>query len=84
MKLKEDSVLKEVVDQILHFLWAFIALLPIIYFGPTFWSGGLSGLFLCLPRELVDQWHGWPIGWKKWMDIAFFVLGGMAVGFFIG
>ena len=74
---------KEIIDQVLHFLWSFIALLPLAYFGPTIWSGGLSGLFLCLPRELVDQWNG-GIGWGKILDIVFFTLGGMAVGYFIG
>jgi len=78
------DIKKEIIDQTLHFLWSFIALLPIVYFGATIWSGGLSGLLLCLPREFVDQWTGWPpIGWGKLLDIIFFILGGMAVGYFI-
>lgn len=65
-------------DQILHFLWAFIALLPIVIAGPVWWAGGLSGFLIDLPRELVDQW---PI--DDWfdtiLDISFFTIGGICV-----
>ena len=27
-----------------------------------------------LPREFVDQWHGWPVGIGKWRDVGFFEL----------
>jgi hypothetical protein len=39
-----------------------------------------SALLMCLPRELIDQWHGWPIGAGKLLDIGIFVLGGLAAG----
>ena len=62
----------------LHFAWAFIALLPMAIAGSVWWAGGLSGLLLALPRELVDQW---PINhWSDtFLDLAFFVLGGIFV-----
>jgi len=73
---------EEVLNQVLHFLWAFIALLPIAY-NPTWYIGALSGFLLCAPREFIDQWHGWPIGWRKLLDVFFFVLGGAIAGLLI-
>ncbi len=71
--------MKELIDQILHFAWAFGALAPVLV-RPCVWTAILSALFICLPRELVDQWHGWPIGWGKLLDIGCFVLGGLTAG----
>ena len=70
---------RKFLDQPLHLLWAFIALIPVMVMGPTVFAGGLSGLLLCLPREFVDQW---PIDhWDDTLlDIAFFVLGGILAG----
>ena len=71
--------MKELIDQILHFAWAFGALAPVLV-KPCVWTAMLSALFICLPRELVDQWHGWPMGWRKLLDIGCFVLGGLVAG----
>ena len=71
--------MKEIIDQILHFGWAFGALAPVLV-RPCVWTAMLSALFIGLPRELVDQWNGWPIGWGKLLDIGSFVLGGFAAG----
>lgn len=69
---------RKILDQPLHFLWAFIALMPVMFWGATVLAGILSALLLALPREIVDQW---PI--DDWgdtlLDLAFFALGG-AVG----
>jgi len=69
---------RKILDQVMHFSWALVALLPILLIeGVT--GGALSGLLLALPRELVDQW---PVGnWKDTIiDLAFFALGGAVAG----
>lgn len=63
--------LQECADQTLHVVW-FYALAGIC------WYGGVTKLryflaiasMVILPRELIDQWHGWPIGLLKWLDIG--------------
>lgn len=69
---------RKILDQAMHFLWAFIALLPILMIDGVA-GGALSGLLIALPRELVDQW---PVG--NWgdtaLDLAFFALGGAIAG----
>lgn len=69
----------KVLDQVLHFAWAFIALIPVMVMGPTVIAGAMSGLIFALPREFVDQW---PIG--NWgdtiLDLCFFALGGAFAG----
>lgn len=66
-------------DQVMHFLWAFLALLPVVVMGPTVIACVISALIIALPREFVDQW---PI--DDWgdtlLDLAFFALGGAVVG----
>ena len=71
--------MKELIDQLLHFTWAFGALAPVLV-KRCVATAMLSALFICLPRELVDQWHGWPIGWGKLLDIVCFLMGGFAAG----
>ena len=70
---------RKILDQVLHFLWAFIALTPVANWGATVPACVLSALLLDLPREFVDQW---PI--NDWgdtlLDLAFFALGGVVVG----
>jgi hypothetical protein len=70
---------RKILDQILHFLWAFIALIPVMVMGPTVIAGIMSALLFALPREIVDQW---PI--DHWgdtlLDLAFFALGGAVAG----
>lgn len=70
---------RKILDQVLHFAWAFIALIPVMVWGPTVVSGICSALLLALPREIVDQW---PINnWKDTLlDLAFFALGGAVAG----
>ena len=70
---------RKVLDQVLHFLWAFIALMPVLIMDSHIAGGALSGLLIALPRELVDQW---PVGhWGDTLiDIAFFTLGGAVIG----
>ena len=69
---------KQIIDQSLHFAWSFVAISPLLYFGPTWWSGALAGFLIGAPREFVDQW---PIGhWKDTIiDLVFFTLGGAVV-----
>ena len=79
IKKKMSKTVRNILDQILHLLWAFIALVPVMIFGPTVIAGACSGLLLALPRELVDQW---PINhWSNTiLDLAFFALGGAIAG----
>ncbi len=74
-----NITLKQFVDQLLHFTWAFVAIMPIAIWGPTILAGALSGFVLACPREFVDQW---PVGrWKDTaVDLLFFTLGGTAAG----
>jgi len=73
---------KQLIDQTLHFLWSFIALIPVLVLNDKILGGLLSGLLIGLPRELVDQW---PIGhWKDTvLDLTFFALGGAVLGIVI-
>ena len=66
-------------DQVMHFLWAFIALTPVMVWGPTAASGALSAIFIALPREFIDQW---PIDhWDDTLlDLIFFAFGGAVAG----
>ena len=70
---------RKFLDQPLHFLWAFIALMPVMIMGATVIAGIISALLLALPREFVDQW---PIDhWDDTLlDLAFFALGGAVAG----
>jgi len=70
---------RRAIDQAMHFLWAFIALTPVLVMDDKILGGLLSGLLIGLPRELIDQW---PIGhWKDTLiDLAFFALGGAFIG----
>ena len=70
---------RKVIDQVMHFLWSFLALIPVLAMNDKMLGGMLSGLLLALPRELIDQW---PVGhWKDTLlDLAFFALGGAAIG----
>jgi len=66
-------------DQIMHFLWAFIAVMPIMIWGATVPAGILTALLIALPREFIDQW---PIDhWDDTLlDLLFFALGGAVAG----
>ena len=74
---------RKILDQVLHFAWAFIALIPVLTLRNPVIAGALSGILIALPREIVDQW---PIGdWRDTaLDLAFFALGGGVVGFWVG
>jgi len=70
---------RKIADQVLHFLWAFIALIPVLVMDSQIIGCTLSAVVFALPREFVDQW---PI--NDWgdtlLDLAFFALGGFVVG----
>ena len=69
---------EEIIEQLLHFLWTAIALLPVCLLG-EWWAAALSAFLFVLPREFIDQW---PINkwWNIVLDLLFFTLGGAAVG----
>jgi len=73
---------RKILDQLLHFLWAAISVIPVMIWGPTVAAGVCSALLFALPREIVDQW---PI--DSWfdtiLDLAFFALGGAVMGMII-
>ena len=72
--------MNEITDQMLHFLWTFIPIGMLVWLEITPLTGALAGLLFSTPREFIDQWHGWPIGRGKWLDLLFFTLGGAAAG----
>ena len=72
-------MLLELIDQLLHVLWGTGIVLVAYHFGMRSLTGCLLlPVLAILPRELVDQWNGWPIGDGKLMDIFFFGVGGLA------
>lgn len=72
---------RQACDQILHMLWAFYVVLPVILWpGPI--GGALSALALSLPREFVDQWPINRIG-DTIADIGSFVIGGVIAGWLL-
>jgi hypothetical protein len=68
-------MIPEIIDQALHLIW-FFALACLV------WNKDM-GLARCLliasllvlPREFIDQWHGWSIGIGKLTDIFSCYLG---------
>jgi hypothetical protein len=70
---------RKILDQVLHFLWAFIALIPVLAMESHIMGATFSAVLFALPREIVDQW---PI--DDWgdtlLDLAFFALGGFVIG----
>jgi hypothetical protein len=73
------EIAKQIVDQSLHFTWAFVALSPIVRWGPSAKTFAFAGFLIAMPRELVDQW---PIDrvWDTLLDMSFFVIGGYYIG----
>jgi hypothetical protein len=72
-----DKLMIELADQILHMLWACGIVLVAMHYGMRGVKAAiLLPVLAMLPRELVDQWNGWPIGDGKLMDIFFFGFGG--------
>ena len=73
---------RKILDQVLHFLWAFIALIPVLAMESHIIGATFSAVLFALPREIVDQW---PI--DDWgdtlLDLAFFALGGFVIGMII-
>lgn len=71
---------RKVMDQVAHFLWAFVALIPVLVIESHVIGGAFSAVLFALPRELVDQW---PVRhWKDTaLDLVFFALGGAAIGY---
>jgi hypothetical protein len=70
---------RQFIDQPLHMAWASMALAPLVWWGPHWWSGALAGLLIDLPRELVDQW---PISRESdfLLDLLSFAIGGALIG----
>jgi len=70
---------RKMLDQLMHFLWAFVALIPVLIFESQVIGCMCSAILFALPREIVDQW---PVDdWADTMlDLAFFALGGVVVG----
>lgn len=78
MARKPKGFKKQLIDQTLHFLWSFIALMPLII-NPSWFTGVLSGFLIAAPREFWDQR---PINNKfdTALDLGFFILGGLCIG----
>lgn len=70
---------KQFLDQPLHMAWAAAALTPVVYWGPTWWSGALAGMLVGLPREIIDQW---PLSRETDapLDLLCFAIGGGLIG----
>lgn len=70
---------RQFLDQPLHALWAATVLFPIVWWGPHWYTGALSGFLIDLPRELVDQW---PISRQSdfLLDLTCFAVGGALIG----
>jgi hypothetical protein len=66
------------IDQCGHWLWAASVVSAVIVIPWDGVNGGVAGLLIALPRELVDQW---PIDrwWDTVLDTSFFVIGGTVV-----
>ena len=72
-------MLDQLLDQPLHVLWTFVALIPLTR-SRSIGAFTLTAFLFCLPREFVDQWTGHMFGWGKVLDIACFTLGGTVAG----
>ena len=70
---------RKILDQVMHFLWAFIALIPVLTMDNKIVGSTCSAFLFALPREIVDQW---PINnWRDTVvDLGFFALGGWVIG----
>jgi hypothetical protein len=67
---------KQAIDQAAHFGAAFLFLAPAAWIaGPL--GYGLSGAFMGLIREFTE---GGGFGWRSCLDVAFWALGGAALG----
>jgi len=64
------------IEQILHLAWSFFALAPLVLYPESLIAGGLSGLLLALPRELIDQWPIKHVS-DTIIDLGFFIIGGV-------
>ena len=73
---------RKILDQVMHFLWTFIALIPVLAMDNKVVGATFSAVLFALPREIVDQW---PINnWRDTiLDLAFFALGGWVIGFIL-
>lgn len=69
-------MIAEILDQVLHVWWFFClaVVLGLRRDASLSWVLVVAS-FTILPRELIDQWHGWPIGAWKLVDIYFCYLG---------
>jgi hypothetical protein len=78
-----EKIAKNALEQLAHFLWAAIPVGIMLTVDNLVVAGGLSGLAICLPREIVTQW---PINrvWDTVLDITFFIIGGAVSGYLVG
>ena len=56
-----------ITDDIPHIIWTLAFILPV-----ALMPNALTVWWACqfyLPRELYDQWHGWPLGRGKIYDL---------------
>lgn len=78
---------RQMIDQTAHFVWAFMALLPVMLW-PGLWGGALAGFLLAAPREFWDQRPPGrfriKLGRSRVLDLVFFIAGGALAGFFFG
>ncbi len=64
-------------DDIPHIIWLMVFILPIVL-SPSI----LTVWWAChfwLPREFYDQWHGWPLGRGKVLDIIGWEFGAVCI-----
>ena len=71
-----------ILDQTLHFLWAFLAVLPLALTRRTRYLSHLALAWLTLNGGLIvlREVNQWPTSrpWDPWLDWAFFALGAAA------
>lgn len=76
--MRLPSYLKtQTADNILHFLWSVAFIGPLAAFPnpvTAFWAGQWFW-----PRELVDQWAGWPLSSSKIKEIAVYEFAAMVL-----
>jgi hypothetical protein len=80
-----ERALRQIPEQLGHAAWGSLPALVWLGLAPIspVLAGGVAGLALALPREIVDQW---PIGrpWDTALDLSFFGLGGAVAGWVWG
>lgn len=68
-------MIAEATDQLLHVVWFWLLIVIAHHKGITLRQAFLIASLVIVPREFIDQWHGWPIGIGKWTDVIFCYVG---------